>query len=46
MDEYTEEFYKYLTRVDLAKTDDQLVSRYIRRLRQNIQDLLNLFDPR
>jgi hypothetical protein len=26
MDEYTEEFYKYLTRVDLAETDDQLVS--------------------
>jgi hypothetical protein len=45
MDEYTEEFYKYLTRVELAETDDQLVSRYIGRLRQNIQDSLNLFDP-
>jgi hypothetical protein len=45
VDEYTEEFYKYLTRVDLAKTDDQLVSRYIGGLRQNIQDSLNLFYP-
>ena len=39
------EFYKYLTRVDLAKTDNQLVSQYIGELRQNIQDSLNLFDP-
>jgi hypothetical protein len=45
VDEYTEEFYKYLTRVELAETDDQLVSRYIGGLRQNIQDSLNLFDP-
>jgi hypothetical protein len=44
VDEYTEEFYKYLTHVDLAKTDDQLVSQYIRGLRQQIQDSLNLFD--
>jgi hypothetical protein len=40
-----EEFYKYLTRVELAETDNQLVSRYIGGLRQNIQDSLNLFDP-
>jgi hypothetical protein len=45
VDEYTEEFYKYLTWVELAETDDQLVSRYIGGLRQNIQDSLNLFDP-
>jgi hypothetical protein len=45
VDEYTEEFYKYLTRVDLAETGDQIVSRYIEGLRQNIQDPLNLFDP-
>jgi hypothetical protein len=44
VDEYTEEFYKYLTRVELVETDDQLVSRYIGGLRQNIQDPLNLFD--
>jgi hypothetical protein len=45
VDKYTEEFYKYLTWVDLGETDDQLVSRYIGGLRQNIQDSLNLFDP-
>ena len=44
VDEYREEFYKYLTRVELAETDDQLVSRYIGGLQQNIQDSLNLFD--
>jgi hypothetical protein len=45
VDEYMKEFYKYLTRVELAETDDQLVSRYIGGLQQNIQDSLNLFDP-
>jgi hypothetical protein len=45
VDEYIEEFYKYLTRIDLAETDDQLVSQYIGGLGQNIQDPLNLFDP-
>jgi hypothetical protein len=44
VDEYTEEFYKYLTQV-VAETDGQLASRYIGGLRQNIQDPLNLFDP-
>jgi hypothetical protein len=44
VDEYTEEFYKCLTRVDLAKMEDQLVSQYIEGLRQQIQDFLNLFD--
>jgi hypothetical protein len=34
-----------LTCVDVAKTDDQLVSRYIGGLRQQIQDSINLFDP-
>ena len=45
VDKYTEEFYKCLTRVDLAKTEDQLVSRYNEGLQQQIQDSLNLFDP-
>jgi hypothetical protein len=45
VDKYTEEFYKYLTWVDLAETDDQLVSRYIGGLQQNIQNSLNLFYP-
>ncbi|XP_059433719.1 uncharacterized protein LOC132166885 [Corylus avellana] len=45
VDEYTEEFYKLLTRVDLSKTEEQLVSRYIGGLRPQIQDTLNFFDP-
>jgi hypothetical protein len=44
VDEYTEEFYKLLTRVDLSESDDQLVSRYIGGLRSQIQGTLNLFD--
>ena len=29
VDEYTEEFYEYLTHVEFAEIDDQLVFRYI-----------------
>jgi hypothetical protein len=39
-----EEFYKCLTRADLAEMEDQLMSWYIGGLRQQIQDSLNLFD--
>jgi hypothetical protein len=45
VDEYTEEFHKLLTRVDLSESDEQLVSRYIGGLRTQIQDTVNLFDP-
>jgi hypothetical protein len=44
VEEYTEEFYKLLTRVDLSELDDQLVSQYIEGLWSQIQDTLNLFD--
>ena len=45
IDEYTREFYQLVTRVDLADSEDQLVSRYIGGMRQQFQDTLNLFDP-
>ena len=45
MDEYTDEFYKLLARVNLSESDEQLVSRYIGDLRPQIQDMVNLFDP-
>jgi hypothetical protein len=45
VDEYTEEFHKILVRVDLSKSDEQLVSQYIGGLRIQIQDTVNLFDP-
>ena len=44
VNEYMEEFHKLLARVDLSKSDDQLVLRYIRGLRTQIQDTVNLFD--
>jgi hypothetical protein len=44
VDEYTEEFYKLLMRVDLLELDEQLVSWYIGGLRTQIQDTSNLFD--
>ena len=45
IDEYTREFHQLVTRVDLANSEDQLVSRYIGGMRQQFQDTLNLFDP-
>ena len=45
IDEYTREFYQLVARVDLANSEDQLVSRYIGGMRQQFQDTLNLFDP-
>ena len=45
IDVYTREFYQLIARVDLADSKDQLVSRYIRGIRQQFQDTLNLFDP-
>jgi hypothetical protein len=40
VDEYTEEFHKLLSRVDLSESDEQLVSRYIGGLRPQILELL------
>ena len=45
IDVYTREFYQLIARVDLADSKNQLVSRYIRGIRQQFQDTLNLFDP-
>jgi hypothetical protein len=45
VDEYMEEFYKLLMRVDLSESDKQLVSWYIEGLQTQILDTLNLFDP-
>jgi hypothetical protein len=45
IEEYTDEFHKLLARVDLSESVEQLVYRYIRGLRPQIQDMVNLFDP-
>lgn len=39
---YTEEFYKYLSRLNLNETDDQLVARYLSGLKISIYDELIL----
>ncbi|CAA0811876.1 F-box associated ubiquitination effector family protein, partial [Striga hermonthica] len=43
--EYTTEFHRLLTRVDLRETKNQLVSRYVGGLRAGIRDMLNMFRP-
>lgn len=43
VDTFTIDFYILVANVDLAESDDQLVSRYIGVMRQNFQDSLNLY---
>ncbi|PKI32487.1 hypothetical protein CRG98_047111, partial [Punica granatum] len=43
--EYTNEFYQLVARNELRETEDQLVARYIRGLRVQLHDTINLFDP-
>jgi hypothetical protein len=45
VDDDTVEFYKLVACLDLEKLDDELVSRYIRCMRQQFQGNLNFFDP-
>ncbi|CAA0815048.1 F-box associated ubiquitination effector family protein, partial [Striga hermonthica] len=45
VNEYTTEFHRLLTRVDLHETRNQLVSRYVGGLRTAIRDMLNMFCP-
>ncbi|CAA0817111.1 F-box associated ubiquitination effector family protein, partial [Striga hermonthica] len=45
VDDYTEEFYRLLKRIDVRETDDQLVLCYIGGLRVSIEDTFNLFIP-
>ncbi|KAK1572470.1 hypothetical protein Q3G72_033030 [Acer saccharum] len=45
VDEYTTEFYQLLVHNNIQETQDQLVSRYSGGLRQQILDVVNLFDP-
>nr|GEX56839.1 hypothetical protein [Tanacetum cinerariifolium] len=39
------DFYAFLARIDLNESTTQLVSRYIGRLRLQLQNVLNMFDP-
>ncbi|XP_058202674.1 uncharacterized protein LOC131317120 [Rhododendron vialii] len=44
VDDYTTEFYQLMARNDIAKTDEQLISRYVGGLRQSFQYALNMLD--
>ncbi|XP_013624018.1 PREDICTED: uncharacterized protein LOC106329985 [Brassica oleracea var. oleracea] len=45
VDEYTMDFFKMINRVELRDTEQQLVTRFIGGLHQQIQFTLNLFRP-
>ena len=45
IDEYALVFFLLLKRNEITETDAQLVFRFIGGLRQQYQDILNLFDP-
>ncbi|XP_022843219.1 uncharacterized protein LOC111366753 [Olea europaea var. sylvestris] len=42
VNDYTEEFYQLVARNDLSETEEQMVARYLGRLRQPLQDVLSL----
>ncbi|GJS16820.1 putative nucleotidyltransferase, ribonuclease H [Tanacetum coccineum] len=43
--DYTTKFYQLIARNNIQETNDQLFSRYIRGLRAQIMDSVNMFDP-
>lgn len=45
VEDYANEFYQMLTRVDIHDSDDQLVARFIAGLRPQLQTMLHQFDP-
>ena len=45
VDDYTTDFYQLIARNEIQEMEDQLVSRYIRGLKLQIQDTVNMFDP-
>ena len=45
VDDYANEFYQLLTRVDVQDSEDQLVARFIAGLRPQLQNMLHQFDP-
>ncbi|XP_022549222.1 uncharacterized protein LOC111201466 [Brassica napus] len=45
VEDYSNEFYQMLTRIDIQDSEDQLVARYIAGLRTQLQTMLHQFDP-
>lgn len=45
VEDYANEFYQMLSRVDIHDSEDQLVARFIAGLRPQLQNMLHQFDP-
>ncbi|XP_013632587.1 PREDICTED: uncharacterized protein LOC106338076 [Brassica oleracea var. oleracea] len=45
VEDYANEFYQILTRVDIQDSEDQLVARFVAGLRPQLQNMLHQFDP-
>lgn len=45
VEDYANEFYLMLTRVDIHDSEDQLIARFIAGLRPQLQTMLHQFDP-
>ena len=46
VNDYADEFYQLIARNDIMETEEQLTARFIGGLRMQIQDMVNMFDPR
>ena len=46
VNDYTDEFYQLIARNDIMETEEQLTARFVGGLRMQIQDMVNMFDPR
>lgn len=45
LEDYANEFYQLITRVDIQDSEDQPVARFIAGLRMQLQTMLHQFDP-
>ena len=46
VNDYADEFYQLIARNDIMETEEQLTARFVGGLRMQIQDMVNMFDPR
>ncbi|MDQ4222769.1 retrotransposon gag domain-containing protein, partial [Pseudomonas aeruginosa] len=46
VNDYADEFYQLIARNDIMETEEQLTARFVGGLRIQIQDMVNMFDPR
>ena len=46
VNDYADEFYQLIARNDIMETEEHLTPRFVGGLRMQIQDMVNMFDPR